>query len=146
MKSILLTITLVLTSCTSKQDLSWHWTQVNSYQNYVDGKIEKEHFKGHKYFDGEPDIKSHLHSLEKASQIMSIDLVFPTIPKSKKVTKLWMNYCSNVKEIIYGEANPEYVDFKTKGVQPFHMKLWFKPSAKDHVQKLIKLIEEKGKL
>jgi hypothetical protein len=66
--------------------------------------------------------------------------------------------CSHVQEhetTRYWERIDEYrkyvngeisnVDFKTAGVQPFRMKIWYKPEAKAEIHKLIAGIEKFGK-
>jgi hypothetical protein len=52
------------------------------------------------------------------------------------------------KGIVWAEANPTYTDFVSKGPQPLHLKIWFKPDAKSDVQQLIRELDvaaEKGR-
>jgi len=145
MKSLyIVPLSLVLAGCSPVKEhgVEWHWTRVREYQQYVNGKITKDEFGGYKYHDGEPDILPSLHALDKASEVSKIDLVFPQVPKSKEVTKYWMNLCNRTEGIVDAYANPSYVEFKTRGVQPFRMIVWYKPEYKDEILKMINKIEQ----
>ena len=85
-----------------------------------------------------------LYALDRKGEIIHIDLVFPNVPKTEEVTRYWLEYVNAAPEIIYATANPSYVDYKTKGVEPFHMNIWFKPTGKQKVKRLIAGIEDFG--
>jgi len=125
-------------------DSSWHWKRVNEYRQYINGEIDKTDYHGYTYHDGEPDILPSLHALEKAAELRKLDLVFPNVPLSPEVTKYWMEFCNATDGMIEGSANLSYSKYKTIGVQPFRMVIWFKPEIEDKVDILIAGIEEFG--
>ena len=147
MKRFLLVLSVLplFIGCESKHDNAWHWQQIKKHDDYISNlnNIKKDD-NGFLLYENTPDIIPSLHALVKKGELTHINLVFPNVPKSKKVTKFWMNYCQNNPEIIYGLANPSYLHYKTKGVQPFHMQLWFKPESKEKIQKFIQQIEKFG--
>jgi hypothetical protein len=143
MKSfLLLLILLFLSGCISKHDSSWHWRQIKKHDDYISNP--KNFKNGFIAYKDMPEIFPSLYALVKKGEITHINLVFPNVPKSKKVIRFWMNYCNNNPDIIYGLATPSYLYYKTKGVQPFHMQLWFKPNSKEKIQKFIQQIEKFG--
>lgn len=143
----IISLIALLAGCSQikKHDVAWHWERVDEYRKYVNGEISKEQFGGYTYYDGQPDILPTLHALEIASEIDKVDLVFPNVPNSKEVVTYWLEFCNSTEGIIEASANPSYVEFKTAGVQPFRMKIWYKPEAKNEIHKLIAGIEEMGK-
>ena len=148
MKNVyIVSLIVLLAGCSGvkEHDSAWHWKRVHEYREFVKGEIGKEQFGGYTYHDGQPDILPSLHALRKAAEIDEVDLVFPNVPNSKEVTKYWMTFCNSTEGIIEASANPSYVDFKTIGVQPFRMKVWYKPEAKAKIHELIAGIEALGK-
>jgi hypothetical protein len=139
---IALLISFILIGCTTQKDSTWYWQKIKESQAYANNPDNYKHVGGGLVACNAPDIMSSLYALEKRGEIIHLDLVFPNVPQSREVSKFWMNYCKQTPGIIEAWANPSYIEYKTQGVQPFHMQLWFKPENKEIIQKFIKEIEK----
>ena len=128
----------LIQGCDSEKDTKWHWKQIDQYNEYIHNPDNLKQDQHGTYLDNVPDIMPSLHALEKAGEITHLDLVFPNVPESKEVTKLWMIYCDKEPGILYATGNPSYTEYKTSGTQPVHINIWFKTSVKDKVKQLIK--------
>ena len=149
MRTYLLVLSVALSTlllgCDSARDSSWHWDRISEFNDYIHNpeNLQRDDY-GFSYLADVPDIMPNLYALEREGEIIHLDLVFPNVPKTKEVTTYWMEYVSNVPEIIYATANPSSTDYKTKGIELFHMNIWFKPTTIEKVKELISKIEEFG--
>lgn len=145
MKYLLTLIILTLVSCSTalEQSSQWHWERLDEYTKFRKSEIQREEYKGYTYLGSESDIYPTLHYLTKMSEITHIDLTFPRVISTPEVTNFWMETLSKIDGIIDVHGNHEYVDFKTSGLQPLRLKIWFKPKAKKEIQQFIKTVENK---
>ena len=139
---IALLISFILVGCTSTKNSAWHWQKIKESHEYSLNPENFKHIGGGLVACDAPDIMSSLYALEKTGEVIHLDLIFPNVPQSKAVNIYWIKYCKNAPEIIEAWANPSYIEYKTSGVQPFHMQLWFKPEHKAKIQKFIEEIEK----
>lgn len=82
-----------------------------------------------------------LAALVAAGEIEHVDLVLPNVPSNRKANLYWMRYVNENDDLLYVTGNPSYVDFEPSGIQPLHLNLWFRDSAKSEVQQLIQNLE-----
>jgi len=121
-----------------------HWKAIKEYRRWVENPESYEPagppglLVSH---DEPPDIGPSLAALEAKGELTHVDLVFPNVPSSREVTRYWMEQCQEIDGLVEATANPEYVEFKTSGLQPFHMNLWFTDEASEQVKELIAEIE-----
>ncbi len=120
-----------------------HWQIIEHYRSYVEDPENYQHdpVTGLSYVENPPDIGPSLAALVAKGELNHVDLVFPNVPYSRDVTTYWMHKCQHIHGIVEATANDEYVEFKTTGVQPFHMNIWFKDEAEEEVKELIAGIE-----
>ncbi len=119
------------------------WKVIREYRAYIEAP---SHFKydprnGLSYVDDFPEIGPSLAALVAKGELNHVDLVFPNVPRTRDVTRYWMERCQAVEGIVEATGNPEYVEFKMAGVQPLHINIWFTDEAEDQVKKLISELE-----
>jgi hypothetical protein len=118
-----------------------HWSRLEEYLQQVGEPATLEVIDNMMALDRDIDPLPSLAALASANEILHVDLVFPNVPASRHANTHWMTFVNEKEDILYVEGNPEYVDFKTSGVQPLHLNLWFRRSAVVHVQELIRQLE-----
>ena len=84
-----------------------------------------------------------LAALVAAGELSHVDMVLPTVPKSREVEQHWMRFCESHKEIVYATGNPSYMEFTPAGTQPLHLNVWFRDADKGVVQTLIRELEKR---
>lgn len=125
-----------------------HWKTVNEYRDYVfnseNHTIDQE--TGLVATSPPMDIDPSLAALVSEDELEYLDIIFPTVPYSnRETTRHWLEFCEKHKDsIVWGYGNPSYVDYKTKGEQPLHLRMWFPESSKLLIQQLISELEEMG--
>ena len=119
------------------------WKMIQERRAYIEEPSHVEHDPrtGLSYLRDVPDIRPALTALVVRGELNHVDLVFPNVPYTSDVTRYWMQKCQAVEGIIEATGNPEYREFKTAGVQPLHINLWFTDEAKPQVKKLISELE-----
>ncbi|WP_437203048.1 hypothetical protein [Planctomicrobium sp. SH664] len=89
-----------------------------------------------------PDrLELHLAVLEAAGEVEHIDLVFPNVPVTSAINRLWMDFCSEHPGIMHASGNPSRTSLEPAGEQPLHLNLWVKTSAIPEVSDLIHILE-----
>jgi hypothetical protein len=83
-----------------------------------------------------------LAALVAAGELSHVDLVLPTVPKSREAGRHWMTFCEKHKEIVYATGNPTYTAFTPAGTQSLHLNFWFRDADKGVVQTLIRELED----
>lgn len=143
---VLMTAALMMfCGCDTTHDSAWHWARIKQYNEYIhDPKNLKQDNVG-RYLDNVPDIMPSLYALERKGEITYVDLVFPNVPASREVTKYWMEYCEKTPDIVYATANPSCGEYHTSGIQPFHMNIWGRTTARGRIKELIEGVEGFGK-
>ena len=119
-----------------------HWKVINDYRAYMEDprnyEVDPSGLVGVK----DPcDIGPSLAALAAAGELEYVDLVFPLVPHRQEATRYWMTFVNEHREIVEASGNPEYVAYTTTGQQPLHLQLWFRKTAADDVQQLIKGLE-----
>jgi len=119
------------------------WDTVREYERFIN---DRKNYKlnedtGFYHIDDVPDPVPSLCALHSRGEIEYIDLVFPKVPSNRASNKLWMTFCQARDGIIYATGNPSYTEFKTKGVHPLHLQIWFEERAKPDIKELIELLE-----
>ena len=84
-----------------------------------------------------------LAALVAARELSHVDLVLPTVPKTREAQQHWMSFCDSHKEIIHATGNPSYTAFKPAGTQSLHLNIWFRDAHKGVVQQLMRELEGK---
>ncbi|MDQ8209696.1 hypothetical protein QEH52_19415 [Coraliomargarita sp. SDUM461003] len=127
-----------------KNEVYAHWSIVNEYREWVqnpgEGTTQKD--SGLIMYDIPVNHTPSLHFLVSEKEIEKVELIFPNVPYSPEIVKLWMKFCEENKEVIVdGLANPEYARFKTAGQQPFNCTMFYLPENGHVIEELIALIE-----
>lgn len=127
-----------------------HWRVVNSYRAHIlnPANYTYDPRVGLSSTTPPPDPEPSLFALVNAGELNHLDLVFPTVQVSEQANRLWMKFAESRDDIAYAtgypSSDPADSYYKTSGTKPLHLNLWFKPSAREAVQKLIKELEEAG--
>jgi hypothetical protein len=119
----------------SRVQANYHWSQVEYYRDFINEPSNS----GLEPFDVIPS----LSSLVALNELSHVDLVFPCTELSDELIRhlnLFFRENHHVVELRY---NPTYQDFKVRGEQPLHLKLWFRPAAAVAVRGLMADIENK---
>jgi len=134
---------ILITASSGTGRIKAHWKVVREYERIMkDPKSSKVYSHlGVAYIDDFPNPVPSLHALADAGELIHVDLIFPHVPAVGEPVRLWGRFCYENKGIVYAEGNHSYVDFKTQGVQPLQLKIWFKESATADVKELISLLE-----
>jgi hypothetical protein len=128
-----------------QQTTAHHWRVVERYNAFVrdPSKYEPDPGTGLSVTSPPGDPAPSLAALVAAGDLIHVDLVLPTVPKSREAEKHWMKFCESHKEIVYITGNPSYTAFTPAGTQPLHLNIWFRDSDQGVVQAMIRELEEK---
>ena len=121
-----------------------HWALVNEYREWIEnpgeGITQKE--SGLVMYDIPVDHTPSLHYLVSENEIRKAELIFPTIPYSPEIVRLWMQFCEENKEVLIdGYATPESSAFEISGEHPFNCVMFYLPENDHVIEKLVALIE-----
>lgn len=122
-----------------------HWRAVREYAAYMrdPSNYKPDASTGFSVADDPFRVEPHLLALELAGELNHLDIVLPSVPKSRESTKHWMAFCeSHPEAIVYATGDPSWVAFKPKGIPPTHLHLWFKDADEPIIQQLIAELEE----
>ncbi len=120
-----------------------HWQIIRDYRSYLDDPENYRYEPGPGVWSaGAPrDIGPNLAALVAKGELNHLDMVFPNVPYGREVTRYWMQKCQEIDGLVEGFANHSYVEFKTSGIQPFQMEIWFTHEAEAGVKEMISGIE-----
>lgn len=119
-----------------------HWEVVEHYRRFIrDPSNYRPDPRTGFSVTSPPDPLPSLAALVSANEIEHVDLVLPVVPYNPATTRFWLEWAEDREDILHGEGNPEYGAFKPAGQQPLHLKLWFRPSATEDIQQLIRDLE-----
>ena len=121
-----------------------HWAIVNEYRDWVEnpgeGIIQKE--SGLIMYDVPVDHTPSLHYLVSKNEIRKAELIFPSIPYSPEIVRLWMQFCEENKGVLIdGHATPKSATFQTSGEHPFNCTMFYLPENEHIINELVALIE-----
>ena len=122
-----------------------HWAKVNEYRTWVEnpgeGISQKE--SGLVMHDIPVDHIPSLHYLVSEDELEKAELIFPNVPYSADVVRLWMQFCEENKEVLIdGYANPSSTLFQTSGTQPFNCTMFYLPDNHEVIEELIAVLEK----
>ncbi|HWQ91567.1 MAG TPA: hypothetical protein VN673_07835 [Clostridia bacterium] len=122
-----------------------HWRVVERYNAFVrdPANFKPDPATGLSVTSPPGDPAPSLAALVAAGELSHVDLVLPTVLKSREAGKHWMVFCEAHKEIVYASGNPSYTAFTPVGTQPLHLNIWFRDADKGVVQTLIRELEER---
>lgn len=122
-----------------------HWKIVESYNAHVNdpASYKPDSTTGLSVTTPPGDPAPSLAALVAAGELSHVDLVLPTVPKSRDAERHWMKFCESHKEVVYITGNPSYTAFTPAGTEPLHLNIWFRDSDKGVVQTLIRELEER---
>jgi len=132
----------------SVPNIADHWRAVREHTAYMrdPSNYEPDASTGFSVADEPFSVEPHLLALELAGEITHLDIVLPTVPRSRESTKHWMAFCERHPEaIVFATGNPSWVAFKPKGIPPTHLNLWFTYAHEPIIQQLIQELEEMNK-
>jgi hypothetical protein len=122
-----------------------HWKAVESFKAYVSepANYKPDTATGLPVTSPPGDLTPSLAALVVARELSHVDLVLPTVPKSREAARHWMAFCQKHKEIVYATGNPSYIAFTPAGTESLHLNIWFRDADKEVVQTLIRELEER---
>ena len=131
----------------SAPSIEGHWETVREFLRIGDDPESwtLDENTGFLHIGDFPDPDPSLLALVSAGEIEHVDLVFPEVPANPHVTALSMKFCNERDAILYAAGNRSYTEFKTKGEQPLHVRIWFERRAKNDIKELIELLEKTGR-
>lgn len=113
----------------------YYWSQVEYYRKF----INEPNSSGLEPFDVVPP----LFSLVALNELSHVDLVFPCTELSDDLVRYMNLFYRENPDVVELRYNPTYQDYRVRGEQPLHLKLWFRPAAAGAVRGLIADIENK---
>ena len=121
-----------------------HWRVVDHHNAYVrdPANYKPDAATGLSVTSPPGDPMPSLAALVAAGELRHVDLVLPTVPKSREAGRHWLAFCEAHKEIVYATGNPAYIAFTPAGTQPLHLNIWFRDRDQGVVQTLIRELEE----
>lgn len=127
-----------------RSDTARHWRAVERFNVFMQNpsNYRPDTNTGFSMTTPPYDPEPHLASLVEAGELRHLDIVLPSVPKSRATTSHWMAFCDHHRNVIvFASGNPSWVAFKPKGTQPMHLNLWYKPIGEEIVQQLIAELE-----
>ena len=122
-----------------------HWHVIERHNAYVrnPANYKPDPATGLSVTSPPGDPTPSLAALVAVGELSHVDLVLPTVPKSREAGKHWMAFCEVHKEIVYASGNPSYTAFAPAGTQPLHLNIWFRDADQGVVQTLVRELEER---
>jgi hypothetical protein len=122
-----------------------HWRVVERHNAYMrdPANYKPDEATGLSVATPPGDPLPNLAALVAAGELSHVDLILPTVPKTREAARHWLAFCNAHKEIVYATGNPSYTAFTPAGTQPLHLNLWFRDADKAVVQSLIRELEER---
>jgi len=153
MKPILISIVslaigvLIGRTAFKENETDTHWAKVNEYREWVEnpgeGLIQKGN--GSIMYDIPVDHTPSMHYLVSKNELEKAELIFPEIPYSPDIVRLWMQFCEKNKEVLIdGMAYPESSQFQTSGTYPFNCTVFYLPGNDHVIEELVAKIENKA--
>lgn len=118
-----------------------HWRVVNKF---TAARSDPANYKGDGQFvsiDVPANYDSSLASLVAMGELQLVEIVLPSVPRTRESTKFWIQRSKDYPEIIEMHGNPEWVDYKPAGIQPLFLKCWVRDTDIQSVWKLCREIE-----
>lgn len=116
-----------------------HWAVVEDYNAYLQDSANYE-------FDPQTGLSSttpppeplpSLAALEIAGELVHLDIVLATVPQTRVTSRYWMWFLQDRNDIVHARGH-----YDPSGDAPIHLNLWYKHSARNAVQQLMKDLEE----
>lgn len=138
---------LLLTRDDRPKSVADHWHVVEAYREYVTNSANYEAVPatpGLVQLNSEamPDYVPSLAFLVREGELEHVDLVLPAVRACRETNRYWMKWAQGNQDVFEATGNSSYTDYRPSGEPPLHLNLWFRPRARESVQKLIKDLED----